>query len=97
MDSKGNASNRTGRETKIDFKRFRDKKLADYGIVLNPIQLNGFTYIEGEISDYSDKYRVMNELAAFCHMIDNWCARGRYDYPKAEGDEWMGAGRVRTV
>ncbi len=97
VDLHGNASNRKGLETKIDFKRFRDKKLADYGLVLNPVQLNGFTYIEGEISDYSDKRRVMNELAAFCHKVDNWCARGWYDYPKAEGDEWTGASRVRTI
>lgn len=97
IDLQGNVSNRKGLETKIDFKRFRDEKLADYGLVLNPAQLNGFTYIEGEIADYSDKYRVMNELAAFCHKVDNWCARVWYDYPKVEGDEWTGAGRVRTV
>ena len=97
VDLQGVASNRKGLETKLDFKQFRDRKLADYGIVLNPVQRNGFTYIEGEISDYSDTRRVMNELAAFCHMIDNWCARGRYDYPKACGDEWTGASRVRTL
>ena len=39
----------------------------------------------------------MNELAAFCHKVDSWSARGWYDYPKATGDEWTGATRVRTT
>ncbi len=30
------------------------------------------------------------------NKVDNWSARGWYDYPKAEGDEWTGATRVRT-
>lgn len=97
VDQQGLASNGEGFETKEDFKRFRDRKLADYGLVLNANQLNGFTYIEGELADYSNKHRVMNELAAFCHKVDNWCARGWYNYPKAECDEWTGAGRVRTT
>ncbi len=97
VDERGKASNREGLQTKDDFKRFRDKKLADYGLVLNPNQLNGFTYVEGELADYSSLRRVMNELAAFCHKVDNWCARGWYDYPKAEGDEWTGAKRFRTT
>lgn len=93
----GKASNREGLATKDEFKKFREDKLAEYGLVLTPAQINGFTYIEGEHKDYSSTYRVMNELAAFCHKIDTWCARGWYDYPKAEGDEWHGAGRYRTI
>jgi hypothetical protein len=97
VDAAGGASNRKGLSTKEEFKAFREAKLVEYGISLTPEQLNGLTYVEGEYRDYSSKRRVMNELAAFCHMMDNWCARGWYDYPKAEGDEWAGARRFRTT
>ncbi len=97
VDEEGQASNRDGLTTKAQFKQFREDKLTSYGLVLTPNQLNGFTYVEGELADYSSLRRVMNELAAFCHKVDNWCARGWHDYPKAEGDEWTGASRVRTI
>ncbi len=93
----GTVSNRTGLETKVQFKEFRERKLREYGLVLTPDQHNGLTYVEGELHDYSSKHRVMNELAAFCHKIDNWSARGWPDHPKAEDDEWTGAGRFRTA
>lgn len=91
----GEAANRKGLDTKLAFKQFRENKLKDYGIVLTEYQLNGLTYVEGELGDYSSKKRVMNELAAFCHMIDVWSARGWYDYPKIN-DEWVGATRFRS-
>ena len=97
VDAEGRASNREGLATKAEFKQFREDKLEAYGLKLTPYQLNGFTYVEGEINDYTSKRRVMNELASFCHKVDNWSARGWYDYPKADGDEWTGASRVRTV
>lgn len=97
VDGDGQASNRDGLTTKAQFKQFREDKLASYGLTLTPYQLNGLTYVEGESSDYSSLHRVMNELAAFCHKVDNWSARGWHDYPKASGDEWTGASRVRTV
>lgn len=97
VNAAGDASNRDGLSTKEEFKAFREAKLEEYGISLTPEQLNGLTYVEGEYKDYSSLRRVMNELAAFCHMMDNWCARGWYDYPKAEGDEWSGASRFRTT
>lgn len=90
-------SNRPGLETKEEFKRFREEKLREYGLVLDPYQLNGLTYVEGEGKDYSSTGRVMNELAAFCHKVDSWCARGWHDYPKEIGDEWTGAERFRTT
>lgn len=96
VNAQGQASNRDGLSTKEEFKAFREAKLAEYGIVLTPEQMNGLTYVEGEYKDYSSKYRVMNELAAFCHKIDNWSARGWYDYPK-EDDEWTGAQRFRSA
>lgn len=97
VDAAGGATNREGLSTKEEFKAFREAKLVEYGISLTPEQLNGLTYVEGEYKDYSSKRRVMNELAAFCHMLDNWCARGWYDHPKENGDEWLGAGRFRTT
>lgn len=93
----GEVTNREGLATKEEFKQFREAKLVEYGFTLTPAQMNGLTYVEGEYKDYSSLYRVMNELAAFCHAIDNLSARLWYDYPKAQGDEWAGAGRLRTT
>lgn len=91
----GTVRNRPGLDTKEAFKEFREKKLEEYGMVLTPPQMNGLTYVEGEIKDYSSTRRVMNELAAFCHKVDTWSARAWYDYPKPAGiDEWIGADRV---
>jgi hypothetical protein len=92
----GVAFNRAELSTKADFKAFREKKLAEYGLTLTPAQLNGLTYVEGELHDYSSTRRVMNELAAFCHMVDVWSARIGFAHPKVE-DEWPGAGRIRTA
>jgi hypothetical protein len=97
VDSEGRSSNREGLTTKAQFKKFREQKLAEYGLRLTPEQHNALTYVEGEHADYSSKRRIMNELAAFCHKVDVWCARGWYDYPKPENDEWTGAGRFRTT
>ena len=93
----GEVVNRPGLDTKQAFKAFREAKLREYGLVLTPSQMNGLTYVEGEGPDYSSKHRVMNELAAFCHKVDVWSARQCYDYPKAVGDEWVGAGRFRST
>lgn len=80
--------------TKAESKVFREEKLKEYGLILSDYQLNGLTYVEGELNDYTSKLRVMNELAAFCHKVDVWSARGWYDYPK-NNDEWLGAERFR--
>lgn len=94
----GTVRNRPGLDTKEAFKDFREKKLEEYGMNLTPAQMNGLTYVEGEIKDYSSTHRVMNELAAFCHKVDTWSARAWYDYPKPAGiDEWVGADRVRVL
>ena len=90
------AYNVPGLQTKGEFKAFREAQLTKHGIELSPYLMNALTYVEGEHSEYTSTRRVMNELAAFCHMVDNWCARGWYDYPKKTDDEWVGAGRVRT-
>jgi hypothetical protein len=93
----GEVSNKKGLDTKEAFKKFREDKLSEYGLVLSPMQQNGLTYVEGEGKDYLSTRRVMNELAAFCHKVDVWSARQCYDYPKTVNDEWEGAGRFRTV
>ena len=95
VSESGEAYNRPGLDTKAAFKAFREAKLKEYGLELTPAQLNGLTYVEGELGDYSSERRVMNELAAFCHKVDVWSARQCFDYPKAEGDEWPGAQRFR--
>ena len=96
VDAEGNATNREGLETKEQFKAFREKKLVEYGIALTADQHNALTYVEGELKNYSSAHRVMNELAAFCHAVDTWSARGGHAYPKPSGeDEWSGAGRFR--
>ncbi len=97
VNANGEASNREEISTKEDFQNFRRTMLRSYGLELTPYQDNGFTYVEGELADYSSLRRVMNELAAFCHKVDNWCARGWYNYPKAEDDGWTGATRFRTI
>jgi hypothetical protein len=49
---------------------------------------NAIFFAEGEILEYSNKHRCMNELAAFVHMCDIASARLWHDRPLAEGDSW---------
>ncbi len=74
---------------------FRLKQMAEYGIVLTDQESNAMQYIEGEGDAYSGHHRVMNELAALCHVADTLSARLWHDYPKSVGlDEWVGAFRT---
>ncbi len=75
---------------------FRAKRLAEYNIILNPMQLNALRYVEGELYDYSSRHRVMNELASICHQADVASARMYYDYPLVANDPWKGARRERS-
>lgn len=63
-------------------KIFRLQKIQEYGIILNEQQQNALNYVESENDDYSNKKRVMNELAAFCHIADVSSARIWYDHGK---------------
>lgn len=54
---------------------FRRHLLIDAGIGLTSEQQNALAYVEGEGDDYRSDKRVMNELAAFCHMCDVASAR----------------------
>lgn len=80
--------------TKEERKAFRECKLSEYGIKLTPEQANAMRYVEGEGDDYTNERRVMNELAAFCHMCDIWSARGWHNSPLAENDPWSGPRRI---
>jgi hypothetical protein len=93
----GIVRNKPGLETKEQFAQFRNKKLEEYGLVLTPEEQNAFRYVEGEYKDYKSTERVMNELGAFCHMVDTWSARGWHSYPLERGDPWLGARRIRTL
>jgi len=62
--------------------RFRLAMIAQYGIELTDEQDNALQYVEGEGDDYRSNRRVMNELAAFCHMCDVASARIWHDQPK---------------
>jgi hypothetical protein len=96
VNAQGVASNRAGMATKQEFKRVREEILNRHQILLTDAQRNALTYVEGEGADYSPRHRTMNELAAFYHRVDIWSARQCHDYPRAEGDEWTGATRVRV-
>lgn len=63
-------------------KAFRQRKIKEYNIQLTSQQQNALEYVEGENDDYSSKKRIMNELAAFCHIADVSSARIWHDYPK---------------
>ena len=84
-------------KTKADDHTFRAKKIAEYGIKLNPYQENALLYVEGEMGDYSSQRRVMNELAGFCHGVDVDSARVWPHHPLAKSDPWRGARRVRDA
>jgi len=74
-------------QTKSDRHGFRLTKIGEYGIVLNLEQLNALTYVEGENDSYRNDRRVMNELAAFCHLCDMTSARIWHDQPIEEIEE----------
>ncbi len=84
-------------ESKAAQRKFRDQKFKEYGLGLTPRVQNALEYVEGEIHNHSTKERMMNELAAFCHMCDIASARLWHDYPKVNDEyEWSGKrGQIR--
>ena len=67
--------------TKGQRERFRLLQVAKYEFTLTQEQHNALKYVEGEGDDYSPTRRVMNELAAFCHLCDVASARIWHDCP----------------
>ena len=61
---------------------FRLKLLEKWNIKLNDYQMNALKYVEGENEDYLEYKRVMNPLAAFCHVCDISSARIWFGEPK---------------
>ncbi len=76
---------RNGEKYDKEYERFfRFVKLKEYGFVLSDQLTNALEYVEGERNDYSNKKRVMNELAGFCHIADVSSARIWHDYGKSK-------------
>lgn len=78
----GRLRHRKSLKTKKAQHRFRDKKLKKYGIVLSAEQENAMKYAEGELDDYTNQRRVMNELGGFVHICDVLSARVFHNYPR---------------
>ncbi len=95
VDETGKIRNAPQFVNKDDNRFFRAHLLARYSIDLNDRELNAYRYIEGEGAAYSHQGPVSNPLAAFCHMADVQSARGWPEYPKVDGDGWLGASRFR--
>ncbi len=74
-------------------KAFTEQKIKEYGFILTEDHHNGLEFVEGEFEQWSPSQRAQRPLAAFCHMCDNWSARGWYEYPSTENDPWQGARR----
>jgi hypothetical protein len=85
IHSSGKISYKEELKDKKAQKEFREKKLHEYGLALTEPQHNALTYAEGENADYTNSRRVMNPLAAFCHICDVASARIWFDYP----DPWL--------
>lgn len=81
--------------TKEQRRKFQNQKLKEYGFRLTKEQQNAMRYVEGELADYSPLRRVMNPLAAFCHLADITSARIWFDRPKPKNDPWKGSKRSK--
>jgi hypothetical protein len=100
LDSDGELVDNPDIPDKAARKAFRDAKLAEYGLVLNPRQLNAMLYVEGELGDYTNSQRAMWPLAAFCHMCDIASARVWPNSPAPKGvvnDSWLRAVRINKA
>lgn len=75
-------------DKEIAVKDFVANKASVYGFELTAQHQNGIDFAEGEKGNYSSKNRMASPLAAFAHLCDHWSARGWFDYPKKDGDEW---------
>ncbi len=76
-----------GRKRGPAIRDFKEQLFRKYNFKLTDEQLNAIRNVEGENEIYNPTKRVMNELAAFCHMCDIWSARGWHDFPKKD-DSW---------
>lgn len=70
----------SGWNSKVERHTVRRELIDKYAITLTTEQNNALKYVEGEGDDYDNKYRVMNEMGAFCHMCDVASARIWHSY-----------------
>ena len=91
----GQLYHKTIMQNKEDHQRFRMEKLTEYGVVFTSEQENGMKYAEGELSDYTNRRRVMGPLACVAHMCDVASARLWFAHPMQKDDPWLGARRIR--
>tara|TARA_Y100000310_G_scaffold94631_1_gene92384 strand:- start:1130 stop:1654 length:525 start_codon:yes stop_codon:yes gene_type:complete len=68
---------------KAESHTFQLGKLREYGFdqLMTDEMENALKYVEGEKDDYTQGQRVMNEMAAFCHVCDVTSARIFYAHP----------------
>ena len=95
LHADGQLYHKTTMQSKESHQLFRLEKLKEYNITLTAEQENGIKYTEGELKDYSNRYRVMGPLACVAHMCDVASARLWFDHPLQDGDQWAGARRIR--
>ncbi len=83
FDDNGGIVARDDLKDKKAKKRLRAAMITAYNFDLNDVQKNALRYVEGvPDSEYSQKGRVMNELAALCHAADMLSARLWHEYPR---------------
>jgi hypothetical protein len=57
------------------------------GLLLDDAHVNALDFVEGEGPRYSPEERLMQPLAAFCHVCDTLSARLWFDHPEV-ADTW---------
>lgn len=63
-------------------KVFQAKLISHYGFEISDDEKNALKYVEGEKDDYVEGQRVMEPLAALCHVSDVISARIWFDQPQ---------------
>ena len=71
----------------IDKSVWYTSELPNMGITFSEPELNALEFIHGEPDNlHNPDSRIMNELASFCHAIDNMSARLWYNYGRSSGE-----------
>ena len=99
FDAEGNLVDNPAIPDKAARAAKRLEVMAEYGIELGALQANALYFVEGiRDSEYTNRARLMGELAALCHSADVLSARMWYNHPLPTGqDPWQGAARVNPV
>lgn len=97
LGPRGQLQHKNSLNSKKAHREFRDKKLGEYGIILSVEQDNAMKYAEGELDDYTNQRRMMNELAGFVHICDVLSARVFHNYPRKKLPTLSNAQRVAEI